>query len=170
MFRILGMVALLAAFKASSQTKTHVMNQRLSVITIGADNLAALRAFYVNKFGWTPVAENKDIIFFQLHGFLFSLYGSNDLFAHTGKPVKEKASGSVTLAYMVNSKEEVLALYTSLKEKGVKIIKEPFTPPFGGHFFLLEDIEGNVWEVAYNPFIPLDKNGEVITHKRIDHL
>lgn len=170
MFRVFCMVALLAAFKASSQTKTPAMNQRLSVITIGADNLAAMRAFYVNKFGWTPVAENKDIIFFQLNGFLFSLYGSKDLFAHAGKPVTEKASGSITLAYMVNSKEEVLALYASLKEKGVKIIKEPFTPPFGGHFFLLEDIEGNVWEVAYNPFIPLDKNGEVMTHKPIDHL
>lgn len=49
-------------------------------------------------------------------------------------------------------------------------MKEPITPPFGGYFFLLEDIEGNVWEVAYNPFIPIDTNGQVITHKSIDHL
>jgi uncharacterized protein len=168
--RILYLAAFFVICQLPLQAQKNNMDQRLSVLTIGADNLAAMRAFYVEKFGWTPVAENKDIIFFKLNGFLFSLYGSKDLFAHAGKPVKDKAGGSFTMAYMVNSQEEVSQLYAVLKEKGVKIIKEPVSPPFGGYFFLLEDIEGNVWEVAYNPFIPIDKDGQVITHKNIDHL
>jgi catechol 2,3-dioxygenase-like lactoylglutathione lyase family enzyme len=44
------------------------MNQRMSIITIGTDNLQAMRQFYVEKFGWQPVAENKDILFFKLNG------------------------------------------------------------------------------------------------------
>ena len=51
-----------------------VLNQRLSIITIGTDSLPAMRNFYIEKFGWKPVAENKDIVFFKLNGFLFGLY------------------------------------------------------------------------------------------------
>lgn len=36
------------------------MQQRISIMTLGVDDLAAMRDFYVDKFGWTPVAENKD--------------------------------------------------------------------------------------------------------------
>lgn len=162
------MAALLVGCQISLQAQKKDMNQRLSVLTIGANNLAAMRAFYVSKFGWTPVAENKDIIFFQLNGLLFSLYGSKDLSVHTGKAATPP--GSFTLAYMVDAKEEVLRIYASFQQKGIKIIKAPTTPFFGGLFFLAEDIEGNVWEVAYNPLIPLNKDGQVITHKNIDHL
>jgi predicted enzyme related to lactoylglutathione lyase len=47
-------------------------------------------------------------------------------------------------------------IYEKLKAKGVKILKVPTAPPYGGLFFYFEDVEGNIIEVAYSMFIPLD--------------
>lgn len=48
------------------------MQQRMSVLTIGADNLSAMKNFYEQTLGWQPVVQNKDIVFFKLNGFLLS--------------------------------------------------------------------------------------------------
>lgn len=50
------------------------MQQRRSILMLGVDNLAAMRDFYVDEFGWTPVTENKDIVFFKLNGVLLSFF------------------------------------------------------------------------------------------------
>ena len=68
---------------------------------------------------------------------------------------------------MVDSKQKVIDLYNMMKGRGVKIMKEPQVPPIGGYYFLMADMEGNIWEVAYNLFMPLDEKGNVITHKHI---
>jgi uncharacterized glyoxalase superfamily protein PhnB len=75
------------------------------------------------------------------------------------------------LAYMVDSKQKVEEIYAAMKSRGVRIVQEPKEPPvIGGCYFLMADIEGNIWEVAYNLLIPLDENGNVITHKPIVNL
>lgn len=146
------------------------MQQRLSVITLGVEDLQTMKNFYRDKFGWEPVAENKDIVFFKLNGLLFGLFGRKEMAETAGMSPEGSGFRPLTLAYMVGSKKEVVDLYTSLKNKGVKIVREPEEPPIGGYYFLAADPEGNVWDIAYNLFIPLDENGNVITHKSIDHL
>ena len=42
------------------------MQQQISVITLGIENLARSRRFYVEGFGWTPVFENEQIVFYQM--------------------------------------------------------------------------------------------------------
>ncbi len=64
------LLAILFSSCDRKQNTAEVMNQRLSIITIGTDSLQAMRNFYIQKFGWKPVAENKDIVFFKLNGFL----------------------------------------------------------------------------------------------------
>lgn len=143
------------------------LDPRLSIITIGVDSLQAMRNFYIEKFGWKPVAENQEIVFFKLNGFLFGLYPAKKLADFTVTPPERTGFRPFTLAYMVDSKQKVVDLYNLMKARGVKIIKEPQVPPIGGYYFLMADLEGNLWEVAYNLFMPLDKNGNVITHKHI---
>ena len=146
------------------------MEQRLSIITLGAVDLQAMKNFYIDKFGWTPVAENTDIVFFKLNGLLFGLYGRKELAEFSGTTPEGTGFRCFTLAYMVDSKQKVETLYQQLKDKGVKIVKEPTVPPIGGCYFMFQDIEGNIWEIAYNLFIPLDEKGNVITHTSIDNL
>ncbi|WP_162817788.1 hypothetical protein U0035_11540 [Niabella yanshanensis] len=49
------------------------MEQRISVLTIGAEDVNAMKCFYGQVLGWTAVVENKDIVFYKLNGFLLSI-------------------------------------------------------------------------------------------------
>jgi uncharacterized protein len=145
------------------------MEQRISVLTIGADDLPAMKHFYGHVLGWTTVADNKDISFYKLNGFLLSICDKKMLADFIGVDHKGQGFRSVTIGYNVDSKEQVLELYDQLKDK-VKIIKAPTEPPFGGLFFYFADVEGNIIEIAQNSFITLDKDNNAIDHKPINPL
>lgn len=49
------------------------MEQRISVLTIGSDDLNAMKDFYGQVLGWVPVTENKDMVFYKSNGFLLSI-------------------------------------------------------------------------------------------------
>src|SRR5688500_10048409 len=123
------------------------MEQRISLLTIGADDLNAMKTFYGQVLGWETVAENKDIVFYKLNGLLFSICGKKMLADLIGVDHSGQGFRSVVIGYNVDSKEEVLKFYDQLKDK-VKILKEPTEPPFGGLFFYFADIEGNIIEIA----------------------
>ena len=148
------------------------MQQRLSILTLKVHDLPAMQRFYTQLFGWKPAAANRDIAFFQLNGFLLSLYGDPELAAYPNLPLTGGRAGSrgFTMAYNVSSVQGVQELYEHFLRKGVRILKEPFAPPYGGRMFSFADPEENEWEVAYNPYIPLDEQGNAVTHLPIDHL
>ncbi len=164
---LLCILAFLFLLCGPKKSMGQTMDQRLSIITIGVDSLQAMRNFYIEKFGWKPVAENEDIVFFKLNGFLFGLYPAKKLADFAATSPEKTGFRPFTLAYMVDSEQKVIDLYNLMKGRGVKIMKEPQVPPIGGYYFLMADIEGNIWEVAYNLFMPLDEKGNVITHKHI---
>lgn len=146
------------------------MEQRISVLTIGADNLPAMRTFYEDVLGWKPVAVNKDIVFYTMNGFLFSIGKRKELATFIRIPADGNGFRSVTFGYNVATETEVGRLYDLLVTKGVKILTKPTRPPFGGLFFYFADVEGNVLEIAHNPFISLDDDNNAIEHKPIGHL
>jgi len=146
------------------------MEQRISVLSIGADDLTAMRNFYEETLEWKPVAENKDIVFYKMNGFLFSIGKRKDLANFIGVNPDGIGFRGVTFGYNVSTEIEVRELYKQLKTKGVKILNEPTAPPFGGLFFYFEDIEGNILEIACNTFVSLDKENNAVDHKPINHL
>lgn len=145
------------------------MEQRVSVLTIGAEDLKAMKIFYEQVLGWTPVTGNKDIVFYKLNGFLLSICDKKILADFIGIDHQGEGFRSVTIGYNVESKEEVLKFYDQLKHK-VKILKVPTEPPFGGLFFYFSDIEGNIIEIAHNSFVTLDKEKNAIDHQPIENL
>lgn len=146
------------------------MEQRLSIITLGVEDLAAMRDFYVDKFGWTPVAENKDIVFFNLNGILLGLFEKEDLAQDAQVESVAVSSTSFSLAHIVETEEEVDDLFASLENKGVEIVKRPQKTFFGAYGGYVADLEGNLWDIASNPYIELDDEGNVTSHKDIKHL
>jgi catechol 2,3-dioxygenase-like lactoylglutathione lyase family enzyme len=158
-------------FSCNHKTKNNsMMEQRISVLTIGANDLPAMRKFYEDKLGWKPVAVNKDIVFYKMNGFLFSIGKRQALADLIGVNPEGTGFRSVTFGYNVKTEDEVRVLHKELKDKDVKMLTEPIVPPFGGLFFYFEDIEGNILEIAYNSFIQLDENNNAIDHKSIDNL
>lgn len=145
------------------------MDARMSVLTLGAQDVLAMKQFYTQVLGWPVLAENNDIVFFKLNWFLLSICNKKSFSEFIGVDFNAAVFHPLTIGYNVASKEAVQSLYDSLKEK-VNILKEPTEPPFGGAFFYFTDIEGNIIEVAYNPYVILDDDMNAIAHKPIDGL
>ncbi len=139
----------------------------MSVLTIGAQDLGALRAFYETVLGWKPVASNTDIVFYRMNGFLLSLCDRKMLVDFIGLDEPGEGRSAMTIGHNVETKEAVLALYEALKDR-VTILKKPTEPPFGGLVFYFADVEGNIIEVAQNPYVTLDKAGNAFGHEPID--
>lgn len=139
------------------------MQQRVTIITLGVNNLEVSTSFYKEKFGWKLTkASNENISFFQLNGLLLSLYPKDKLAEDA--TVNSEGSGfkSFTLAYNTRTKEEVDEIITDLANKGVKIVKLPETVFWGGYSGYIADPDENLWEIAYNPFLELDVDGNTI--------
>ena len=145
------------------------MEQRLTIVTVGVDDLAAMRAFYVEKFGWKPEAENKDIVFFKLGGVLLGFFEKEDL-ARDARVELAPGSKPFSLAHDVRSEEEVDELFALLETRGVEIVKRPEKTFFGAYGGYVADVEGNLWDIAYNPYVELDERGDVVAHGDIKHL
>src|SRR3954470_13562180 len=101
------------------------MEQRLSILTLGVDGLPAMRDFYVRRFGWAPVAENKDIVFFKLNGSLLSLFDKEALVQDADVEQDGGGPRTFSLAYIVETEEEVDGLFALLESRGVNIVKRP---------------------------------------------
>ncbi len=142
------------------------MKQLTHFITIGVNNLEAVRKFYGEKFGWKQLNESDEIVFFKLNGFIISLFPADELAKDAG--VTNDQSGNFrgfTLSINFNSEQEVTEAFRELRSRGVKIIKDPQKAFWGGFSGYIEDIEHNLWELVYNPFLVLADDGSVVTHK-----
>ena len=140
------------------------MEQRLTIIGLGVSNLSASTMFYQEKFGWQKMSSStEDITFFKLNGILLSLYSRDKLAEDATINPDGTGFKGFTMAYNTRSKEEVDGMFEDLEEKGVKIVKRPEEVFWGGYSGYIADPDHNLWEIAYNPFLKLDKIGNAVT-------
>lgn len=134
------------------------MEQRLTFVTLGVSDLEVSRQFYQYTFGWDPEPSSSgDVIFFKLNGIVLSLFPREELAKDAGVSPDGTGFRSYTLAHNVRSEQEVDMLITELRSKGVRVIKEPQKAFWGGYTAYIADPDGNLWEIAYNPYMPLDE-------------
>ena len=136
------------------------MEQRVSIVTLGVDDLPRARAFY-EALGWRVANEqNADsIVCFTLNGIGFALYPRDRLADDIGLQGGGAATGAVTLAYNVRTREDVNAVLDEAKRAGGAIVKPAQDVFWGGYSGYFKDPDGHLWEVAWNPFSPLDDDG-----------
>jgi len=138
------------------------MEQRLTFITLGVNDLDTSRKFYEEIFGWKPEANSGgDVVFFKLNGIMLSLFPRKELAHDAQVPAKGSGFRSFSLAYNVRSEKEVDNLIAELRSKGVTIHKEPQKVFWGGYSSYAADPDGNLWEIAYNPYLAMNNNGNV---------
>jgi catechol 2,3-dioxygenase-like lactoylglutathione lyase family enzyme len=137
-----------------------VMEQRLSVVTLGVGDLQRAREFY-ESIGWQSGAgPGDDVVFFQAGGMIVALWDRAKLAEDTG--VDDAGGwGGVTLAYNTRSPEEVDAVVAEARAGGATIAKEPGRTFWGGYSGVFVDPEGHPWEVADNPGWTIDQSGSV---------
>jgi uncharacterized protein len=135
------------------------MDQRVSIVTLGVSDLARSCEFY-ECLGWQKSkASNDAIIFFQAGCAVLALYPRNELAKDAGVVAAGEGFRGFTLAYNTRSREEVDAVMAEAKEAGAKIQKPAQDAFWGGYSGYFSDPDGFLWEVAWNPFFLVEKNG-----------
>ncbi len=137
------------------------MEQRLSIITLGVSDLKELRAFY-DALGWEVASEDQaeEIVVYDLISMTLCLYPLDKLAEDAKVKVEPRTYSTITLAYNVRSEEEVDATLEEAVKAGGKLVKPAEKVFWGGYSGYFADPDGNLWEVAHNPFAPLGPNGE----------
>ncbi len=139
------------------------MEQRLTIVGLGVNDLKVSSKFYEEKFGWKKMKSSNDgITFFQLNGILLSLYPKDKLAEDANVNPEGNGFKGFSLAFNTRTKEEVDDLIEALEAKGVKIIKRPEDVFWGGYSSYIADPDENLWEIAFNPYLLLDENGNAI--------
>lgn len=140
------------------------MQPRISLITLGVDDLPSSRAFYVGGLGWRESsAGNEHICFIQMNGFALGLYPRHLLAddCQLPFPTEKPAFGGMTLAYNAPSKAAVDATLAEAQQAGARLLKPAQDVFWGGYSGYFADPDGYPWEVAWNPGFTLDENGNL---------
>ena len=130
------------------------MEQRITLITLGVADLQVSAGFYENILGWkrSPMSS-ENIVFFELNGVFLSLYERVALAEDATVDATGSGFKGFTLAHNLGSETEVDNLINDLRAKGVIIVKEPQKVFWGGYSSYFADPDGNLWEVAFNPYL-----------------
>lgn len=134
------------------------MEQRVSLITLGAKDADRLAAFY-DALGWTRVESQDGVVAYDLIGQTLGLYPLDKLAEDIGVPMEALGHGASTFGYNVREKADVAAILERVEEAGGKVLKPAADVFWGGHHGYFADPEGHIWEVAHNPFSPLSDEG-----------
>ncbi len=135
---------------------------RMSLITLGVADVAAATEFY-ERFGLRKSSASQDSVsFFQLGSLVLALFGRDDLTKDGNTASVWSGNGGITLAQTLRSEAEVDRLMAHAENIGATILKSPQRAFWGGYHGYFADLDGHVWEIAYNPFFNLDEAGTVI--------
>jgi len=124
--------------------------QRVSIVTLGARDLASLRAFYA-RWGWTETEDaNEGWSAFDVGGWLLSLYPIDSLGdeAAPGATRPEAEWNGVTLAINVESEAHLRAIFDAAIAAGAAQVAPVTRREWGGMSGYVADPEGNRWELA----------------------
>lgn len=134
------------------------MKPRITVITIGVDDLERSLRFYRDGLGLPTEGivgtefEQGAVVFFELQaGVKLALWPRKSLSHDSGIPANPPSPTEFTLGHNVSSKKEVDAVMDQARKAGAVIVKQAQDTFYGGYAGYFEDPDRHLWEVAWNP-------------------
>jgi catechol 2,3-dioxygenase-like lactoylglutathione lyase family enzyme len=134
------------------------MQPRLTVLTLGVDDLQRALIFYRDGLGWpTPGIvgeefEHGAVVFFDLQpGLRLALWAREDLALDSGLAVTPPSATECSLGYNVGSAAEVDDVMAVATRAGARIVKPADKTFWGGYTGYFQDLDGHLWEVVWNP-------------------
>jgi uncharacterized glyoxalase superfamily protein PhnB len=103
-----------------------------------------------------PAKEGEGIAFFQVKGTWLALYPSNALAEDACLPPERLRFGGMTLAYNFHDREEADKIIDQALAADAQLLKLAADTFWGGYSGYFADLDGHPWEVAWNPFFPLE--------------
>ena len=136
------------------------MQQQISVITLGVDDLSRSRRFYCDGFGWQPVLKTAEIVFYQMNGLVLGTWLAAALEADM-RLTGLSRPGAFALAHNVAARDDVQPTLDHLARHGGRVLRPADAPPHGGLRGYVADPDGHVWEIAWNPAWSISPDGLV---------
>jgi catechol 2,3-dioxygenase-like lactoylglutathione lyase family enzyme len=135
---------------------------RISIVTLGVDNLPRSKAFY-EALGWEVAGTVGDeICWFKTADSYLGLFDRESLARDAGLRSEPTAEfGGITLAINVESEAAVDGAFEAAQGAGARILKLAERTEWGGYSGYFADPDGHPWEVAYNPSFPIGANGRI---------
>ena len=134
------------------------MQARITVITLGVDDLERSLAFYRDGLGLASEGivgkefEHGAVAFIQLQaGVRLALWPRTSIAHDTGLPRSPASPTDMTLGHNVGSKAEVDAVMQRAKSAGATVVKPAQETFWGGYAGYFQDPDGHLWEVVWNP-------------------
>jgi catechol 2,3-dioxygenase-like lactoylglutathione lyase family enzyme len=128
------------------------MKPRMSMITLGVQDLARSIDFYQNGLGFPRHGDGEDVAFFALNGTWLGLYGRKALAEDAGVDPAGSGFHGFTISHNLESDSEVDRVFNQALEAGAEAVKQPQKVFWGGYSGYFKDPDGHLWEIAHNPF------------------
>jgi hypothetical protein len=140
------------------------MKPRITMLTLGVDNLERSVAFYRHTLGFPTDGivgkefEHGAVAFFDLHGGLkLAVFSRTDLAWDAGIARSNPSPTEFSIGHNVGSQDEVDQIMADVEAGGGRIVKSARKTFWGGYAGYFQDPDGHMWEVAWNPaFLPED--------------
>lgn len=134
------------------------MKPRITVLTIGVDDLEKSLKFYRDGLGLQTQGivgtefEHGAVVFFDLqNGLKLALYPRKEIAYDAKIALNPPSATEFTIGHTVNSKEEVDEVMRQAEKAGARITKPAGDTFWGGYAGYFQDPNGHLWEIAWNP-------------------
>lgn len=134
------------------------MKPRITLITIGVDDLELAVRFYRDGLGLKTEGivgtgfEYGAVAFFNLQsGLKLALWPRRSIAHDTGISLDSPSPTEFTIGHNVSFKVEVDEVMEQAKRAGAVVVKPAHDTFWGGYAGYFQDPDGHLWEVAWNP-------------------
>ena len=134
------------------------MKPRVTVITVGVDDLEKSLRFYRDGLGLPTQGiigeefEHGAVAFFDLQaGLKLAIWPRKSISHDSGIALGLPSQTEFTLGHNVSSKEEVDAVMEQARKAGASIVKQAHDTFWGGYAGYFEDPDRHLWEIVWNP-------------------
>jgi catechol 2,3-dioxygenase-like lactoylglutathione lyase family enzyme len=137
-----------------------MLPQKLTLVTLGVADVAASRRFYEGLGFRAAGIDNAGVAFFDMNGVVLGVFGREDLVEDANTRIESgDRSPRISLAINLESEAAVDAAMAFAARQGGRVTQPAGKVFWGGYAGYFADPDGFLWEIAYNPFWPLDAEG-----------
>lgn len=140
------------------------MKPRITVITLGVDDLERSLKFYQEGLGFPTEGivgrefEHGAVAFFDLQaGLRLAVWKRGDIAYDAGLEQTPPSPIEFTIGHNVSSKEEVDQVMEQAAKAGAVITVSAHETFWGGYSGYFQDLDGHLWEVVWNPQWEMDE-------------
>ncbi len=128
------------------------MKPRISMIALAVKDVEKASRFYREGWGFPQIESPPTVAFFNLNGTWLGLSEREELAKDATVSSLGSGYNAFSLAHNVATEAEVDQLIQEVIAAGATLVKSPQKAEWGGYHGYVKDLDGHLWEIAYNPF------------------